>query len=121
MVRLCDTLHWFVTIFVVQCTAVMGRVGKFVDNIPVCASAVPHQWRPDITCRPLGIVEIEKIVEAFGQAAEILVAAGVDGMELHGHEGYIFDQFATPLWNKRTDQYGGSQACPVSGRSAPED
>ena len=32
---------------------------------------------------------------------------GIDGIELHGHEGYLFDQFTTALWNHRTDKYGG--------------
>jgi 2-enoate reductase len=47
------------------------------------------------------------LVKAFGDAAEVLAAAGVDGVELHGHEGYLFDQFTTALWNRRTDKYGG--------------
>jgi 2,4-dienoyl-CoA reductase-like NADH-dependent reductase (Old Yellow Enzyme family) len=34
-------------------------------------------------------------------------AAGVDAIELHGHEGYLLDQFKTALSNKRTDKYGG--------------
>ena len=53
------------------------------------------------------IDEIEKIVRAFGDAADILVASGVDGIELHGHEGYLLDQFTTAIWNQRTDKYGG--------------
>ncbi len=75
---------------------------------PVSASAVPHFHEPKILCRPLETVEVEKIVKAFGTAAEILAAAGVDGIELHGHEGYLFDQFTTSLWNQRTDNYGGN-------------
>ncbi len=34
-------------------------------------------------------------------------AAGIDGVELHGHEGYLFDQFTTAIWNRRKDKYGG--------------
>ena len=45
---------------------------------------------------------------AFGNAAEIMAAAGVDGIELHGHEGYLLDQFTTSAWNHRTDKYGGN-------------
>jgi 2-enoate reductase len=74
---------------------------------PVSASAVPHYLDPSITCRPLETGEVESIVAAFGDAAAILAAAGVDGIELHGHEGYLFDQFTTAIWNQRTDKYGG--------------
>ena len=34
--------------------------------------------------------------------------SGLDGVELHGHEGYLLDQFMTALWNQRTDEYGGN-------------
>jgi len=34
-------------------------------------------------------------------------SVGVDGVEIHGHEGYLIDQFLTGLWNKRKDRYGG--------------
>jgi 2,4-dienoyl-CoA reductase-like NADH-dependent reductase (Old Yellow Enzyme family) len=54
------------------------------------------------------IEEIEAVVKGFGDVAEILVRVGVDGVEIHGHEGYLLDQFATALWNRRSDKYGGS-------------
>ena len=60
-----------------------------------------------VNTRALSISEIERLVEAFGKAARLLSAAGVDGIEIHGHGGYLLDQFLTPLWNKRTDKYGG--------------
>ena len=34
--------------------------------------------------------------------------AGFDAIEIHGHAGYLVDQFMSPVWNKRTDEYGGS-------------
>ena len=42
-----------------------------------------------------------------GQAARAMVAEA-DCVEIHAHSGYILDQFMTPAWNKRTDEYGGS-------------
>jgi 2,4-dienoyl-CoA reductase-like NADH-dependent reductase (Old Yellow Enzyme family) len=39
-----------------------------------------------------------------------LARAGIDGIELHGHEGYLFEQFTTAIWNKKTDKYGGDLA-----------
>jgi 2-enoate reductase len=107
--ELAEAVHSLGTKIFVQLTAGLGRVApllKLKDQL-VSASAIPHYWNPSRTCRELKIKEVEQIVKAFGNAAEILAAAGVDGVELHGHEGYLFDQFTTALWNKRRDKYGG--------------
>ena len=108
--ELCEAVHALGTKIFVQLTAGFGRVIPLppTSQQPVSASAVPHFYNPDIICRPLETGEVEDIVAAFGGASEVLVAAGVDGIELHGHEGYLFDQFTTAMWNKRTDKYGGN-------------
>lgn len=107
--ELCDLVHALGSKIFIQLTAGFGRVsvpGNFV-NKPVSASASPSYFDPATTCRPLTTGEVEKLVKAFGKAAEIAALAGMDGIELHGHEGYIFDQFTTAIWNNRTDKYGG--------------
>lgn len=107
--ELSETLHSLGTKIFVQLTPGLGRVGSPVMLMgpPIAASEGPNFWEPSITCRELTAEEIGKIVKAFGDAAELLMATGVDGIEFHGHEGYLFDQFTTSLWNKRTDHYGG--------------
>src|SRR5512136_254777 len=107
--ELTEAVHSLGARIFVQLTAGLGRVAPLLKlkDQPVSASAIPLYWNPRRTCRELKIEEVEQIVKAFGDAAEILVAAGVDGVELHGHEGYLFDQFTTALWNKRRDKYGG--------------
>jgi 2-enoate reductase len=110
-VELAETVHSLGTKIFVQLTAGFGRVAsplRLQGKQPVSASAVPYYWDPRQTCRELTTEEIEKVVKAFGHAAMVLAAAGFDGIELHGHEGYLFDQFMTPFWNKRSDRYGGS-------------
>ena len=52
--------------------------------------------------------EIEEILEAYGSAAARAMAAGLDGVELHLGHGYLPWQFLSPLYNKRTDRWGGS-------------
>lgn len=54
--------------------------------------------------RPL----IRQIVEDFGQSAANMLAAGADGVEVHGAHGYLGMQFLSPHFNRRTDEYGGS-------------
>src|SRR6201987_4098985 len=58
--------------------------------------------------RALELAEIPGIIDSFKRAAANAVAAGFDGVELHGANGYLLDQFAKDGTNKRTDAYGGS-------------
>lgn len=58
--------------------------------------------------RALTIPEIEEIQRLFVAAARRLARAGYDGVEIHAANGYLFQQFFTPRFNKRTDRYGGA-------------
>jgi len=60
--------------------------------------------------RELATDEIPGVVEEFAQAARNAVAAGLDGVEVHGANGYLIHQFLAPSTNVRTDGYGGSPA-----------
>jgi N-ethylmaleimide reductase len=60
--------------------------------------------------RALETAEIADIVAQFRRGAENAKAAGFDGVELHGANGYLLDQFTRDGTNKRTDAYGGSLA-----------
>jgi N-ethylmaleimide reductase len=58
--------------------------------------------------RALETSEVAGVVEAFRQAARNAMAAGFDGVEVHGANGYLIEQFMQSRSNQRTDQYGGS-------------
>lgn len=58
--------------------------------------------------RALTVAEISDIVAQYAQAARNAIAAGFDGIELHGANGYLVNQFIDSESNARTDQYGGS-------------
>jgi N-ethylmaleimide reductase len=60
------------------------------------------------TPRALETSEVIGVVEAFRQAARNAKAAGFDGVEVHGANGYLIEQFLQSRSNQRTDQYGGS-------------
>ena len=51
---------------------------------------------------------MDKVCRDFATAALYMQAAGFDGVLLHAGHGWLFSQFLSPLWNKRTDRYGGS-------------
>jgi N-ethylmaleimide reductase len=83
---------------------------------PVAPSAVQYEqvvitkdgWVPVSPNRALDIEEIPGIVEEFRMGAVRALAAGFDGVELHGANGYLIDEFLQDGTNKRTDRYGGS-------------
>jgi 2,4-dienoyl-CoA reductase-like NADH-dependent reductase (Old Yellow Enzyme family) len=97
----------------------VGRISDpiFLDGaLPVAPSAIQpagtvslvRPKRPYVTPRALERDEIPTVVEAFRKGAENALKAGFDGVELHGANGYLLDQFLQDKTNRRTDDYGGS-------------
>jgi N-ethylmaleimide reductase len=84
--------------------------------LPVAPSAIAAEGqahtddglRDFVTPRALETAEIPAIVEQFRKGAENAKAAGFDGVEIHGANGYLIDQFLRDGTNNRTDAYGGS-------------
>ncbi|KAH8893012.1 NADPH dehydrogenase [Thozetella sp. PMI_491] len=56
---------------------------------------------------PLTVYEIQETVQQYAAAARNVMAAGFDGVEIHGANGYIIDQFLQDVSNQRIDEYGG--------------
>ncbi|KIX00587.1 uncharacterized protein Z518_09652 [Rhinocladiella mackenziei CBS 650.93] len=73
----------------------------------VAPSAVPIDQDSPIP-RAMEIQEIQQTVYDFAEAAENAIRAGFDGVECHGANGYLLDQFTQDTSNKRDDEYGGS-------------
>jgi 2,4-dienoyl-CoA reductase-like NADH-dependent reductase (Old Yellow Enzyme family) len=97
----------------------VGRISdpSFLDGaLPVAPSAIAAKGNvslivpptPFVTPRALGLEEIPGIVEAFRRGAQNAQLAGFDGVEVHGANGYLLDQFLQDGSNVRTDQYGGA-------------
>ncbi|MFO1298451.1 MAG: FAD-dependent oxidoreductase [Rubrivivax sp.] len=106
---LTEAVHSLGTRIFVQLSPGLGCQARpsNVRGTPVAPSPVPNVFDPRITCRALATEEVERLVKACGDAAVLLAGAGVDGVELHGHAGFLLDQFSTALWNQRSDRYGG--------------
>lgn len=97
----------------------VGRVSDPIyleGHLPVAPSAIAPEGhvslvRPVknyVTPRALELEEIPNIVESYRLGAKNAKDAGFDGVEIHGANGYLLDQFLQDSTNKRTDRYGGS-------------
>ncbi|SEL83259.1 NADH-dependent flavin oxidoreductase [Parapedobacter koreensis] len=79
----------------------------------VSASAIKSEVTPFtpaelLTPRALAAHEIRDIIKAFGATTRRAIEAGFDGIEIHGAHGFLNQNFLSPLFNQRTDQWGGS-------------
>ncbi|SFQ56413.1 alkene reductase [Hymenobacter arizonensis] len=67
-----------------------------------------EQMQPNGTPRALRTEELAHVRDEFVHSAKLAIEAGFDGVELHGANGYLLEQFLNPNSNQRTDEYGGS-------------
>ncbi|KAJ8462364.1 hypothetical protein ONZ45_g17964 [Pleurotus djamor] len=113
-----DAVHAQGSFIYIQLWA-LGRTAKqstlAAENLPyVSASDVPLSYQADPLPRPLTTTEIKEYVQLYATAASNAVhKAGFDGIEIHGANGYLVDQFLQDKSNTRTDEYGGS----IEGRT----
>jgi 2,4-dienoyl-CoA reductase-like NADH-dependent reductase (Old Yellow Enzyme family) len=105
----------------------LWHVGRISDpyylngGLPVAPSGIAAEGhvsllrpqRPLVTPRALKLEEIAGIVAEYKRGAENALRAGFDGVELHGANGYLLDQFLQDSSNKRADEYGG----PIENRA----
>lgn len=110
LTSLIENVHRYGSKIVAQVSCGTGKnaFASMYDEPPVSASPIPSTFNPDISCRPLTKDDIETIMEQFANAADIVKKAGFDAIEIHGHAGYLIDQFMSSVWNNRDDEYGGS-------------
>jgi 2-enoate reductase len=103
---LAENVHAYGAHFFIQLTPGLGRVGSpecliNKHRLPVSASWNPNFYMPALPCRPLTDGQCRAIIKAGGQAAADAKAALIDGVYLHGHEGYLLEQMTNPAFNRR--------------------
>lgn len=92
--------------FFVQLAPGMGRVGnpecltkKY--KLPISSSWQKNWYIPEIPCRPISDMKINRIIKKTAQVAADCKALGVDGIYLHGHSGYLIEQMTDTAYNRR--------------------
>lgn len=82
------------------------------DGRVVSASALKAPPSPfnnaEVTSDALSKTEIEELIKAFGETTRRAIEAGFDGIELHGAHGFLIQNFFSPMFNQREDEWGGS-------------
>ncbi|BFG76199.1 hypothetical protein PTKU46_42320 [Paraburkholderia terrae] len=85
--------------------------GSSKRAVGAAAFGYDHKGKPGFVEPPaprqLETSEIARVVGEFAQAAQNAIEAGFDGVEIHGANGYLLEQFMNPLVNDRTDRYAG--------------
>ena len=84
-----------------------GSQSVMPNFIPLAPSASENAIFK-IQAKEMSIADIERVIEAFGSAARRVRDAGFDGIHLHGGNGYLISQFASPRTNRRDDDWGGN-------------
>jgi 2-enoate reductase len=110
LTNLCEAVQKYGTKISAQLSCGTGKnaFSTMLKDVPVSASPIPSMFNPDLLCRALTVEEIQEIMKQFHFSAKLLKNAGFDAIEVHAHAGYLVDQFMSAVWNKRTDEYGGT-------------
>ena len=107
-----DAVHRYDTKFGIQLWDGGTQAGRSVQLSPsgvaALAQAVGDQAKGAPTVKALSVDEIAEVVRFFADAAVRCERAGFDFVEIHAGHGYLISAFLTPLFNRRTDRYGGS-------------
>lgn len=102
---LAAAVHSYDAKIFIQLTAGLGRVGSpepaLKGKVLKSASFNRNFYVPQLPHFPLTDRAIRKIVKNFGQSAVNAKVCGFDGVQLHGHEGYLMDQLTSVPWNRR--------------------
>lgn len=107
--ELVDMVKYYGAVPCIQLSIGMGRQSDAPQLVqPVAPSECTAINDPTILCRALTVEEIHKMVSNIATSAEYAVTCGYPIAEIHGHAGYLIDQFMSPDTNVRTDEYGGN-------------
>ena len=86
----------------------LGHAGAMADGLITTPKGPSALDLPGLACGALSMDEIRNLPEEFAHTALLAKKFGFGGVEIHAAHGFLLSQFLSPLFNKRTDAYGGS-------------
>ncbi len=109
--RLVDAIHLYGAKALIQIQHAGSSTNreKAFGHQPVAPSEIRNP-AGQVAAKELSVEEIEKIIADFVKTSRFAQQAGFDGVEVHAAHSYLIAQFLTPIFNRRTDEYGGSFA-----------
>ena len=106
--KLAEEVHTYGTTIFMQLNHCGRQMESGHSRQPIWApSAIPCPVIREMP-KEMEIEDIKEVIEAFATSARLAREGGMDGVEIHGTNGYLVNEFMSPYFNKRTDDYGGS-------------
>ncbi len=111
LARLAEAVQGEGAVVAIQLAHAGSRASSaYIGQRPVAPSAVRHPYEPDGEIpEALAQSQIDEVADAFGSAAVRAREAGFNAVEIHAAHGFLLSEFLSPLTNRRTDEYGGSE------------
>ena len=104
---------------IMHCGRIAHPLNRQIPDAPVAPSAVTPagtMWTDQQQMQPFPVptemtkADIATAIDEHAKCAELAIMAGFDGVEMHGANGYLVEQFLNPACNQRTDEYGVSSS-----------
>lgn len=108
--RLTESVHQLGASIAMQIAHCGRQVTAYDKKHPPLAPSAVRDLSSGIRPQAMSERDIERIIEAFAQAARRVKASGFDAVQLHGAHGYLISEFLSPRTNRRRDRWGGNLA-----------
>ena len=105
--RLTDRMHELDTPIILQACYGGSQTDFNVANRMIMGPSAVQNPVFGVTPTPMSKTDIQTVITAYADAARRAKEAGFDGFQMHAAHGYLYSQFLTPYFNRRTDEYGG--------------
>lgn len=106
--RLTDSVHQHGSKIILQVAYGGTKTTYNVENRVIFAPSEIAEKSTNVVGTAMTTSDIKYIIDAFAKAGKRAKEAGFDGIEIHGAHTYLINQFLSPYYNQRTDEYGGS-------------
>ena len=105
--KLTDMVHGYGSAIMMQIAYGGTKTTYETDNRVIFAPSDVPERSTGLVGTPMTVSDIKELVKKYASAAERVKKSGFDAVEIHGGHSYLLNQFLSPYYNNRTDEYGG--------------